>query len=63
MKHIHEQSNRDAGRSNLRGSDLDLVEAVEDHHNDAEAPEDHCRDQEGSGNLSRRPIRSSRPTP
>ena len=54
MKRIHEQSDRDAGRYSLRGSDLDLVEAVEDHHSDAEAPEDHCREQEGSGNLSRR---------
>lgn len=61
MRYTHEQSDRDAGRYNLRGSDLDLAEAIEDHHSDAEAPEDHWRDQEGSGNPSRRPIRSSRP--
>lgn len=62
MRHIYEQSNRDGGGSTLRGRDLDLVEAVEDHHANDEAPEDHCLDEEGCGNSPRPRLRTTRQT-
>ena len=54
MKHVHEQPDRHGIGRSLRGGDCDMMEAAEDHHNDDESPEDHCRKEEGSGNRSRR---------
>jgi hypothetical protein len=49
MRRIYEQSIRESGRLGLRGSGSDLAEVAEDHHANDEAPEDHCRDEEGCG--------------
>jgi hypothetical protein len=47
MKHRHEQSTRIAARASLSMGGSEYVEPAEDHHKNDEAPEDHCRDEEG----------------
>ena len=51
MKHLHERPLRKSAGRSLRIEDPESVESREDHHNNDEPSEDHCRDEEGSAIL------------
>lgn len=51
MTHRHGQSTRIAARGSLPMGGSEYVEPAEDHHKNDEAPEDHCRDEEGQAAL------------
>jgi hypothetical protein len=48
MKNVLERAKRNESERSSPREDLEVLEAVEDHHSNDELPEDHCSDEEES---------------